>query len=121
MENNLSQRKTMKYLLSLFVILSTVLFFGFNSIQTGDPEGKTIFVNNKCGTCHSVESAGLSTKAKKSTDLSDTGSKYEKELLTGYLLKKEKINNKNHPAAFKGTEEELVQLTNWLGSLKKEK
>jgi hypothetical protein len=74
----------------------------------------------KCGTCHSVEAADLTSKSKKSIDLSEVGKKYDKELIIKYLMKNETLNDKSHPAVYKGTDKELDKMTEWLISLKKE-
>jgi cytochrome c553 len=107
----------MKSILALIVLIA-ISFYGFSFTGDKEPEGKKVFVDSKCGSCHSVESAGLTTKSKKGTDLSEVGKKYDKEFLTKYISKKEKINNKNHAASFKGSEEELAKLTEWLSTLK---
>jgi mono/diheme cytochrome c family protein len=107
----------MKYTAVLIIFFSAILFFGFSN-STAEPEGKTVFVNSKCGSCHSVEAAGLTSKSKKSTDLSEAGKKHDEEVIAKYVTKKEKLNDKLHPAQFKGTDEELKQLTEWLSSLK---
>jgi len=43
----------------------------------------------------------------KATDLSKIEIKYDRDFLTKYLHKEEKINDKKHPVAFKGTDEDL--------------
>jgi cytochrome c553 len=111
----------MKGMLSLIIVFTVIIAMGFSASGVQDTGGKEVFVKAKCGTCHSVESAGLTTKAKKSTDLSFAGDKFDQEFLIKFLTKKEKLNDKAHPAAFKGTDEELAKLTKWMSSLQKTK
>ncbi len=103
----------------LFVLTIVALFgFAFSMAQNKEPDGKQIFVNNKCITCHSVTSADLTSKKKDAVDLSKTGNSYKTTFLTKYLNKEEKINNKVHKVGFKGSAEELKTLSEWLNSLK---
>jgi mono/diheme cytochrome c family protein len=113
----------MKNLLIYFVfIFSVVLLFGFAySFGADEPDGKKIFVEKKCISCHSVESAGIESKKKNADDLSKVGDSKKADFLEKYLTKKEKINDKEHKTAFKGTEEELKAISKWLGSLKSAK
>jgi hypothetical protein len=109
-------------LIYLVFIFSVVLLFGFAySFGADEPDGKKLFVDKKCNTCHSVEAAGIEGKKKDSNDLSKVGDTRKADFLEKYLTKKEKINDKEHKTAFKGTEEELKALTEWLGSLKSAK
>ncbi len=113
----------MKYLVSyLFFIAAIVLAYGFAySFSPADPEGKQIFVDSKCTSCHTVQTAGVTSKKKDATDLSKTGDIHNADFLKKYLSKKEKINGKEHKAAFKGTEKDLEAVTKWLESLKTKK
>lgn len=76
--------------------------------------GKELFVNSKCNTCHSVGVWNIEQKNKspnnKAPDLSKSKSDLDKELLRKYLLKEESLNDKKHPVAFKGSEEDLQTL-----------
>ncbi|MCW8810441.1 MAG: hypothetical protein OQJ93_01015 [Ignavibacteriaceae bacterium] len=49
---------------------------------------------------------------------SNVGSELNADLIKSYLLKELKINEKEHKLKFKGTDEELNALVNWLGTLK---
>lgn len=110
----------MKLSKSIFVTLvATFLVVGFVFAQT-PKSGKDIFTDSKCNTCHSVTSQGIASKqADKYPDLSKIGEKkIAVETLKKYLLKEEKINDKNHAVKFKGTDEDLTILVNWLNTLK---
>jgi cytochrome c553 len=106
----------MKKTASFFLI---ILFMVSGSVigQTQDHPGKKIFMNSKCQTCHTVESHEITSKAKKTTDLSNVGAIYRANFLEKFLVKEEKIGGKVHPQAFKGSHEELHQLSEWLQTL----
>lgn len=89
-----------------------------------DPPGKVIFKDSKCGTCHSITAQGIAKageekKEKAAPDLSDVGTKHKADWISKYLLKKETLNDDKHLKKFKGTDEELETLSNWLATLKK--
>lgn len=105
----------------LLFVFSIVALFGltYSFAQDKEPAGQKVFVDKKCGTCHSVESAGLTSKKKDAVDLSNAGAQ-KADVLAKYLKKEAKLNDKEHKTAFKGTDEELKDLASWLESLKKE-
>jgi len=107
------------------------------------PDGKPIFLNYKCSSCHEIASQGITKKAaatpaatpaspatpgtpatttsRKPPDLSGVGLVRKADWIKGYLQKKESIEDRKHMKAFKGTDEELATLAGWLESLKDEK
>lgn len=110
------------FLYLLFVVMIVALYgFAFAGISSDEPEGQKIFVTLKCNTCHSINSCSITTKAKKSSDLSSVGKNNNYEKISSYLLKKEKLNDKEHKPAFKGTEKDLETISKWLSTLKSEK
>jgi len=105
----------------LTFIFAVVFLFGFAfSFGMQDGGGKSLFVEKKCVTCHSVESAGIESKKKEPVDLSNVGDKYNAEFLIKYLNKEEAIDGKEHSTKIKGTEEEIKTVAEWLSSLKSE-
>ncbi len=113
--------KTVFYYLTSFIIILTLFGFSFLNISSNtEPEGQKIFTDSKCNTCHSIKSLNIEAKLKKKdiVDLSVIGKSVNADLLNKYLMKKEKINDKQHPALFKGTEKELEVLSKWLCTLK---
>ena len=97
------------------------------------PAGQTVFVENKCQMCHTVYSAGIgeppAEEEKKEAeedaeedagppDLSLTGAGKTAEWMGLFLLKKETLNEKKHMKRFKGSDEELAPLVDWLMTLK---
>lgn len=107
--------------LFLLFVIAIIGLYGFAfSLNAEEPSGKKIFVDSKCSMCHSVESADITSKKKDAIDMSGVGNKNNAEFLAKYLTKKEKLNDKEHKTAFKGTEEDLQALAAWLESLKTE-
>ena len=113
----------MKNLIVYLIFIFTIVFlFGFAySFNRESVNGKTIFVEKKCNSCHSVEVASIEGKKKDSVDLSKVGDKYNTELLAKFLTKKEKIDDQEHKTVIKGTDEEITAVTEWLSSLKSKK
>ncbi|GEM_PF-4873623 len=86
--------------------------------------GKQIFLDNKCATCHSIESQGIDRTGSGTVggiippDLSIVGTKHSSSWMQSWLLKEEEMNGKKHLKKFGGSDEDLKTLTNWLASLK---
>lgn len=110
--------------LYLLVVVTIIALYGAAFAATPeDAPGKKVFLDAKCNTCHAVQAVGIEAKSKKkeNPDLSGVGSKVKVDFMKKYLTKQEKLNDKNHPAAFKGSDEDLAKMVNWLGSLKEAK
>lgn len=107
---------------SIFIML--ILFTGLIIIEaqsTEEPKGKILFKENKCISCHAIETQGFVKKGKSTApDLSNVGAEHTVEWLKKYVTKQETLNNLKHTVSFKGNEEELNILTEWLASLKKD-
>ncbi|MEJ2104485.1 MAG: c-type cytochrome [Ignavibacteriaceae bacterium] len=107
------------FLFILFISTIVALFaFAFSFSQEQKLDGKQVFIDNKCTMCHSVTSVEITSKKENAVDLSNIGSDMKAELLKSYLMKEAKINEKEHKLKFKGTEEELNALIDWLMTLK---
>ena len=112
------------------ILFVSVLFFAALPLlaSAADDAGKKLFTDNKCQTCHSIQSAGItSTMGDKSPaakagkgDLSDVGSAHDAAWIAKYITKKETSKDgKSHPKEFTGSEADLKTLSDWLASLKK--
>jgi hypothetical protein len=105
----------------LFISAIVALFaFAFSFSQSSDLDGKQIFEDGKCTKCHSVESLEIASKKDEPVDLSNAGASDNAEFLKKYLLKEESMNDKKHKTKFKGSDDELNALVNWLLTLKTE-
>lgn len=112
-------RNIIAYLTSIIIIVA-LYGFAFTISSNDDPAGKKIFVDQKCNMCHTVKSAGIESKKSDATDLSNVGAELKSEEMIKYLKKETKLNDKNHKASFKGSDEELIKLVEWLSTLKTE-
>lgn len=85
-------------------------------------EGKSVFMENKCSNCHSIDVAGITKKSGSSKtgppDLSMVGTKHDAAWMAKFVQKEESLNGKKHMIKFNGSVDELKVLTQWLGSLK---
>lgn len=106
--------------LSIIVAIVALYGFAFTISYNDDPSGKKIFVDNKCNMCHIIKSAGIESKKSDATDLSNVGAEMKKDDMIKYLKKEMKLNDKVHKTAFKGSDEELTKLVEWLSTLKTE-
>lgn len=118
--------KTIKFLTGAMTL---ALCFGITSYLNGQEaakeeakDGKTIFLESKCSSCHSIAALNIEAKVKKDNypDLSTVGDKVAPGFIKKYLKKEETLNDKKHLIAFKGEESELDILATWLESLKAE-
>jgi cytochrome c5 len=107
-------------LIYLGLVVTIVALYGFAYTIADQPsdDGKKVFVDNKCNMCHTVKSAGIESKKSDAVDLSAVGKDKTEEFLMKYLKKETKLNDKDHKASFKGTDEDLTKLVQWLSTLK---
>ena len=112
----------MKKFVAGCAILLFVFLVSFASVAAADDAAaQKLFVDKKCNTCHSIESAKIEKKmaSSKAPDLSDVGSTRNAEWISKWLKKEVDLEGKKHPSTWSGTPEELKTLSDWLGSLKK--
>lgn len=95
-------------------------------------DGKALFLEGKCNTCHTIKAAGVTKRKaaasdaaeekeksdKESPDLSSIGLERKADWMAKYLMKKEAIKGEKHGRRFRGTEAELVTVTTWLEAQK---
>ena len=107
-------------LIYLGLVITIVALYGFAFTIADDKsdDGKKVFVDNKCNMCHTVTSAGIESKKSDAVDLSTVGKDRTVEFLTKYLKKEAKLNDKDHKSSYKGTDEDLTKLVEWLSTLK---
>lgn len=80
------------------------------------PDGKAIFLAQKCNTCHSVSTAGIerTTKSEKMAGPDLATIKVDPAFLTKYLRKQADHDGKKHGKAFTGSDQELATLIAWI-------
>jgi hypothetical protein len=104
--------------LGLVITIVALYGFAFTIADEKSDDGKKVFVDNKCNMCHTVNVAGIESKKSDATDLSVVGKDRTTEFLTKYLKKEAKLDDKDHKSSFKGTDEDLAKLVDWLSTLK---
>jgi len=104
--------------LGLVITIVALYGFAFTIADEKSDDGKKVFVDNKCNMCHTVTVAGIESKKSDASDLSTTGKDRTVEFLTKYLKKEAKLDDKDHKSSFKGTDEDLAKLVDWLSTLK---
>jgi mono/diheme cytochrome c family protein len=87
------------------------------------PDGKAIFLAQKCNVCHSVSAAGIERQVKSEKvagpDLTTATAQHDKAFLTKFLKKEEMVDGKKHGKEWKGTDPELSALIDWVKEPKK--
>jgi cytochrome c2 len=111
-------------LIYLSLVITIVALYGFAYAFANNSDGdggKKIFIDNKCNMCHTVKSQDIMSKKSDAVDLSNVGTDKTVDFLNKYLKKEAKLNDKDHKSSFKGTDEELKVLVDWLLTLKTDK
>ena len=106
----------------IVVILVSVLVLGFAApMGAAAGDGKAAFTGAKCEMCHSVSAADIAAKVKsgkmKGPDLSGFKSDDMAATVAYIMQKAAGEGGKKHLKGFKGTDEELQTILDWLGSL----
>jgi len=100
------------------VVLLIVSVIGISLAAAGDLNGQKLFHSKKCSMCHSVSSANIQAKITtgKSAggDLTGVSEKHNSQWIANFLRDKEKLDGQPHLKPFKGTDEELQALVDWL-------
>ena len=85
-----------------------------------DDDGKETFIQN-CAECHGVKVAEIEAKTKdsklKGPDLTNIGEKYQTQWIKRYVKEEVDKDGQAHLKKFKGSDEELQAIVDWLGSL----
>jgi mono/diheme cytochrome c family protein len=108
----------------IVLALGAFAIIGAGNLHATADSGKSIFLDNKCAKCHSIESQGIKRSGppppggKLPPDLSGVGLKHTAEWMQKWQMKEVEMNGKKHMKKFAGTSDELVTLTTWLATLK---
>ena len=120
--------------------LRALFYFGWILALTALTPAKSradaaLFTAQKCNNCHSITAAGVEVKKdpaeeadeeeSKPVDLSHVGSFHDTAFLQQYLMKETNhtphdgnSSEKKHKLKFKGSDDELKKLVEWLAGLK---
>ena len=108
---------------ALGAVLLAVALTGTRSSAAADaPDAKRLFTEtHKCSMCHSVAAADVEARTKseklRGPDMSGFQTDMSFEKLAAFARKQAEIDGKPHKKEFKGTDEELQAILDWLGSL----
>lgn len=87
------------------------------------PDGKAVFLAQKCNLCHSIEVAGIEKTMKsdkiKAPDLTDVVAGLERDWVMKYVRKEVDKEGKPHPKEVKIEDADLGLLIDWLVLQKK--
>ena len=110
-------RRILVLTLAVTIVLSAA-FLGTASMSMGESKGKKVFDSEQCSQCHAVSSAGIEAKTadknKKGPDLTGVGERFEAEWIGKYIKKEANKKGKSHTKPFKGSDEKLQALVDWL-------
>ncbi|MFQ5671422.1 MAG: c-type cytochrome [Acidobacteriota bacterium] len=87
-------------------------------------DGKAIFLAQKCNMCHSVPTADIASKIKsskmKGPDLVNVAKRHDAEWIAKFLHRQVKQHDALHKKEFKGSDEDLKALIDWILAQKKD-
>ena len=117
-------KQTIGFTLSILAaVVMLAIFYSGPASGAAAPDGKQIFLAQKCNLCHSVSSAGIERTVKSEKmagpDLTNTAAKVDAATLTKFLKKEGEINGKKHGKGFTGSDAELSAVISWLQQQKK--
>ena len=88
--------------------------------ESTEPEGQNLFREHKCNLCHGVPAVEIEAKTKspkmKGSDLGGE-TEHDFEQIAAFLRKESDLGDVTHKKEFKGTDEELQAILDWLGTL----
>jgi mono/diheme cytochrome c family protein len=114
-------KQTIGFTLSVLVavVLLAILYSG--PASGAAPDGKTLFLAQKCSLCHNVPAAGIERTVKSEKmagpDLIDI--KVDAATLGKVLRRQAEVDGKKHPKELKGSDEEINSVITWILSQKK--
>lgn len=99
--------------------LLVVMTASFATAQ--EPEGKKLFLDQKCNTCHTVKSQDIeATRGNDETpDLSNAAELIpSKEWAVKFVMREEEKDGKKHRRPWRGEAADLEKIVDWLMTLK---
>ena len=102
------------------IAIASLLGLAFTAapLAAQEADGKAVLEAEKCNLCHAVSTVGIEAKTKsdklKGPDLVNLADDYEADWIVKYLKKEADKEGKSHTKPFKGSDEELQALVDWL-------
>ncbi len=85
--------------------------------QAEDSAGQALFLEQRCHGCHAVPNAGIAKAGDDTVSaprLEALGDRYKRKTMKRWLERKKNAEGYTHLQYFKGTDEELQVLVDWL-------
>lgn len=106
-------------LLLVALTLSGPVYAGLAAADEGGAmDGKAIFLAEKCNTCHGVAAAGIEAKVKsekmRGPDLDEGICETDRAIMIAFVKGETEIDGAKHKKPFKGSDEELAAMLDWL-------
>ncbi len=98
-------------------IVAVVLLLASTPAVVAQDDGQAVYVEQKCNLCHSVAAADIEAKTKSDKMKGPDLSGYQTEdfaAVAAYARKEAELDGKSHKKEFKGSDEELQALVDWL-------
>lgn len=107
-----------------FAVSAVMLLLALTSAtRSSAADGKQLFMDQKCVTCHSIASAGITATTKsekmKGPDLGGVVAEKGVEWTLKFLHKEVELDGKKHGKEIKLSDGDLKTLVDWLGTQKK--
>ena len=107
--------------IAVVAFAATLLFQPAILAEEAELDGKTLFVEtHKCNMCHAVPAAEIEAKVKsEKMQGPGLGGKIDADFaaIAAYVRKAGELKGEEHNKEFKGTDEELQAIVDWLASL----
>jgi len=107
-------------LLSAFGVVGTCEAQVAEEAESKPVAGREVFLAKKCHLCHAVPAAEIEAKTKsEKLKGKDLGGPVEEdfEVMAAYLRKQRELRGNSHKKEFKGRDEELQVILDWLAEL----
>ena len=105
-----------RLVLSIALVAIAALALVATQAAAEEADGQETYLTHKCNMCHAVPAVGIEAKTTsekmKGPDL--LAGEWEKDVLFKYIKQEAKVEDKEHKKGFKGTDEELQALVDWL-------
>ena len=113
--NAMEKRPKGLSIVGLFLGLLLVLANPAPSQDSESTSGQDLFLSNRCNTCHAVASVEITAKSQKAAGPDLGGYEVEDfDLLARFLRKEEELAGEEHTKTFKGSDEDLRIIVDWL-------
>ncbi len=114
-------KQTIGFTLSVLVAVVLLALLYSGPAAGAAPDGKALFLAQKCNMCHNVPAAAIerTVKSEKTAGPDLVNVKADAATLGKVLRRQQDVNGKKHPKEIKGSDEEINSVITWILSQKK--